>query len=173
LLIDTFAERGSEANKLPRVLIGDAALDCLQSYAWPGNIRELENCVKYLTCLQLDRPVDPSDLPLLHLDEKDESVPMDALTEIGPLQATKRELICEFERAYLEGALRRSSGNIAAAARASGKPRRAFFELMRKRGVTASKGALGPMTDSGTDLSPRERTATGTSGQLPLTRRGL
>jgi hypothetical protein len=41
------------------------------------------------------------------------------------------------ERTYLEHALRRSGGNIAAAARASCKHRRAFFELMRKHGVTA------------------------------------
>jgi two-component system, NtrC family, response regulator GlrR len=40
-----------------------------------------------------------------------------------------------FERDYLEEALRRSGGNIAEAARASGKARRAFFELMRKHGV--------------------------------------
>ena len=50
----------------------------------------------------------------------------------------KQQLVDDFERIYLEGALHRSGGNIAAAARASGKPRRAFFELMRKRGVTAS-----------------------------------
>ena len=59
------------------------------------------------------------------------------LLEGGPLKALKQELVSEFERAYLESALRRSGGNIAAAARASGKPRRAFFELMRKRGVAA------------------------------------
>jgi DNA-binding NtrC family response regulator len=160
LLIDTFAERCSEAYKLPRVLIGDSALDRLQSYAWPGNIRELENCVKYLTCLQLDRPVDPSDLPLLHFGDTEETLLIDALAEVGPLQATKRELICEFERAYLESALRRSGGNIAAAARASGKPRRAFFELMRKRGLVESKiaahreGTNAPPGNVATDTDP-------------------
>jgi hypothetical protein len=39
---------------------------------------------------------------------------MDAIEEVGSLQAIKPELICEFERAYLENALRRSGGNIAA-----------------------------------------------------------
>jgi DNA-binding NtrC family response regulator len=48
----------------------------------------------------------------------------------------KRDLVSEFERSYLESALRNSGGNITAAAQSSGKPRRAFFELMRKRGVT-------------------------------------
>jgi hypothetical protein len=68
--------------------------------------------------------VDPSDLPLLHFGDTKKTLPMDALAEVGPLQATKRQLICEFERAYFESALYRSGGNIAAAARASGKARR-------------------------------------------------
>jgi len=96
LLIDTFAKRCSEAYKLPPVLIGDRALERLQSYAWPGNIRELENCIKYLTCLQLDRPVDPSDLPLLYFGDTNETLPIDELAEVGggrigrePLETTK------------------------------------------------------------------------------------
>jgi DNA-binding NtrC family response regulator len=154
LLIDTFAERCSEGYKLPRVVIGSSALERLKSYSWPGNIRELENCIKYLTCLQLGRRVDPSDLPLLGLSETDESPASDAIAEVGPLKAMKRELICEFERAYLESALRRSGGNIAAAARASGKPRRAFFELMRKRGVASGVEVKDSVADIASDTAP-------------------
>jgi DNA-binding NtrC family response regulator len=50
-------------------------------------------------------------------------------------QDAKRELVNRFERLYLEDALRKSNGNIARAARASGKQRRAFFQLMRKHCV--------------------------------------
>jgi two-component system, NtrC family, response regulator GlrR len=139
LLADTFADRCSETYKLPRIVIGPRALDRMSAYSWPGNIRELENCVKYLTCLQLTRPIDIYDLPLLNEGDTSDSLPIDALAEAGPLKALKRGLVCEFERAYLKSALRLSGGNIAAAARASGKPRRAFFELMRKRGLTGGK----------------------------------
>jgi DNA-binding NtrC family response regulator len=52
-------------------------------------------------------------------------------------QKAKHELLSLFERDYLEEALKRSGGNISEAARASGKARRAFFELMRKHGVRA------------------------------------
>ena len=65
------------------------------------------------------------------------------LVESGPLKAVKQELVVQFERAYLETALRRSGGNIAAAARASGKPRRVFFELMRKHGMTTAAERAG------------------------------
>jgi DNA-binding NtrC family response regulator len=105
------------------------------SYQWPGNIRELENCVRFLTCLQLTRPVDPYDLPLLDDEPRSEIPPLDVLVGSGPFKEVKSDLVVQFERAYLENTLRRSGGNIAAAARASGKPRRVFFELMRKHGV--------------------------------------
>jgi two-component system, NtrC family, response regulator GlrR len=137
-LIDAFIERCSEAYKLPRVVLGPRALERLEAYVWPGNIRELENCIKYLTCLQLTRAVDLYDLPLpTESEEADGKPSLDALAKAGPLKVVKRDLVNEFERGYLEGALRNSGGNITAAAQSSGKPRRAFFELMRKRGVTA------------------------------------
>jgi DNA-binding NtrC family response regulator len=139
LLVDTFADRWSEAYNLPRIVIDKRALDRMRAYSWPGNIRELENCVRYLTCLRLARPVDVHDLPLLDNREPEETDLTDVLAATGSLKALKQWLVSEFERTYLEAALHRSGGNIAAAARASGKQRRAFFELMRKRGVTAAE----------------------------------
>ena len=68
LLLEAYVARYAEAYKLPQITISDTALKRLKSYAWPGNIRELENCVNYLTCLQLNRPIEPADLPLLEVD---------------------------------------------------------------------------------------------------------
>jgi DNA-binding NtrC family response regulator len=139
LLLETFAERYSKCYGMPRIVVSERALTRMLSYSWPGNIRELENCVKYLTCLGLLRAVDPYDLPLLEAEEavSGDTVHMVELARSGPLKQVKRELIDQLERTYLEDALCRSGGNIAAAARASCKHRRAFFELMRKHGVSA------------------------------------
>ena len=65
LLVEEFAARFAESYGLPGISVSDEALQRLTSYKWPGNIRELENCVNYLTCLQLGRPIEPMDLPLL------------------------------------------------------------------------------------------------------------
>ena len=137
LLLGEFASRYADLYHLPRIVVGDRAMQRITTYGWPGNVRELENCVRYLTCLQLARPVDPYDLPLLDEEEPDAPVQMCDLARSGPLKQVKRDLVDRLERAYLEEALRCSHGNIAAAARASCKQRRAFFELMRKHGVTA------------------------------------
>jgi DNA-binding NtrC family response regulator len=58
------------------------------------------------------------------------------------LKQKKRELIESFERRFVIDALDNCGGNISAAARVSGKNRRAFWELMRKYDIPAN-GARG------------------------------
>jgi DNA-binding NtrC family response regulator len=135
VLISLYVTYYAKAYQLVEIRISEAAQYRLHTYTWPGNFRELENCVRYLTCLQLNRCVEPRDLPLLDVEgEKNVTLEQSGLTEQSFGEA-KRELVNRFERNYLEDALRKSGGNIAQAARASGKPRRAFFELMRKHSV--------------------------------------
>jgi DNA-binding NtrC family response regulator len=134
-LIAEYVLRYSSEYGAPPIILNAAARTALINYSWPGNIRELENCVRYLTCLQLSRPVDVSDLPLLSaLDTKHESN-----ASLRAFQHEKRELIDRFEREYLEHALRQSDGNISRAAQSSGKARRAFFELLRKHQIDVAR----------------------------------
>jgi len=153
LLLEEFEVRFAQAYQLPKISLTPAALDKLKSYVWPGNIRELENCVNYLTCWQLNRPVQPSDLPLLDREENEPAngngngkAHTDGDWHVKdvtpalklPYNDAKRGLVDHFEREYIVSALRRSGGNIAQAARESQKPRRVFFEMMRKHGIKAS-----------------------------------
>lgn len=153
LLLDEYANRFAEAHNLPRISFSAAAMQKLKTYSWPGNIRELENCVNYLTCCQLNRVVQLTDLPLLNIEgmiRSNGSQPSDVadhsdwhVTDVDPnlterpFREAKRDLVEHFERDYIEDALRRSKGNIAEAARQSRKPRRVFFEMMRKHRISA------------------------------------
>lgn len=134
-LFEEYIEHYATLYGLPEITLSDDAWAKVEYYSWPGNIRELENCVQYLTCLQTGRAVQPEELPLLTVEE--EKMPGRITPEVmqASFQKSKRELVDLFEKSYLEEALRKSRGNIAEAARASGKARRAFFELMRKHGV--------------------------------------
>jgi DNA-binding NtrC family response regulator len=115
------------------IVLSDGARDALQHYSWPGNIRELENCIRYLTCLGLNRTVDVADLPLLPKARGSSS------RVLRLFQYEKNQTVDRFEREYLEEALRQADGNIARAARSSGKARRAFFELLRKHEIDATQ----------------------------------
>jgi DNA-binding NtrC family response regulator len=143
-LAQEYIARYAESYNLKPVTLSEAALERMENYSWPGNVRELENCVQYLTCLQLDHEIQVEDLPLLSFGEEESGTPPETDPGGPSFQESKRELVSLFEREYLEEALRKSGGNIAEAARASGKARRAFFELMRKHGVKAvNLGGMG------------------------------
>jgi len=99
--------------------------------------------VRYASCLQLDRPIEAADLTPL-----DATSPMVAngngsggmpSIDDQPMREVKEALVGEFERAYINQALNRADGNITRAAEASGKHRRAFFELMRKHGLHSNE----------------------------------
>jgi DNA-binding NtrC family response regulator len=137
LLLSSYVDCFARMYNLPKVSFSETALRVMAAYNWPGNIRELKNCVQYLTCLSLEDPVKPNDLPLLSDSQEMQTTAAAVVTYASerPLKEAKREFVSRFEREYLEDALRLSNGNIAQAARASGKPRRAFFELMRKYGI--------------------------------------
>jgi DNA-binding NtrC family response regulator len=123
---------------VPDARFSACAANALRAYSWPGNVREIENCVRYLTCLALDREVEVHDLPF-HVGEAEAPRPEPAAS----LKQAKRELILRFEREYIERALQENGGNVTRAAMASGKERRTFFELMRKHGIHAAEHALG------------------------------
>lgn len=59
-----------------------------------------------------------------------------------PFGTAKARVVGDFEREYLRRALSRHSGNVAQAARASCKHRRAFWALMRKHGIDAASYRL-------------------------------
>ncbi|HEY1552268.1 MAG TPA: sigma-54 dependent transcriptional regulator [Kofleriaceae bacterium] len=141
VLFEAYASWYANVYELARIVMLDAAMTKIRNYAWPGNIRELENCVHYLTCLRLTRAVDPADLPLLTSLSVATPPPPSSLTTPGTLPTNlneaKSELVNGFEASVVRLALDEHSGNITHAARAVGKPRRAFFELMRRHGIRA------------------------------------
>ena len=61
------------------------------------------------------------------------------LTVKDSFREAKARLIERFEKEYIEQALERAQGNIAMAARASNKHRRAFWALMRKYEIDAEQ----------------------------------
>jgi DNA-binding NtrC family response regulator len=103
-----------------------AAIYKLMLYDWPGNVRELENVIERSVVL----------CPRVLLRPEDIRLPTPAaVEERESFQALKAKTITQFERSYIQELLRAHHGNISRAARAAGKHRRAFWEMMRKHQI--------------------------------------
>ena len=111
-------------NQPPREFSPDA-IQKLLSYLWPGNIRELENAVGAAVALCDGPMICASDL----------LVAGDQMQSPASFREAKAQIITEFEREYILRLLGSCEGNVSEAARAAGKNRRAFWELIRKHRI--------------------------------------
>jgi DNA-binding NtrC family response regulator len=118
--------------------ISAEALDLMKRYAWPGNLRELENIMERAVVLAPGQSIEPDHLPL-HLQER-ASLPVQA--DEG-LPGAKERLVREFERQALLRFLRESRGNISAAAKRARITRRSFHRLIQKYRITPQEFRVG------------------------------
>lgn len=63
LLVDHFIAKTNKKNDTDIIRISSSAIEMLMIYHWPGNIRELENCIERAAILSLDRVIRPQNLP--------------------------------------------------------------------------------------------------------------
>ncbi len=94
LLADYFLEKAAAENNKDISRISTPAIDMLTRYHWPGNIRELENCIERAVLLCNDDVIRSEHLPpSLQMIKKDESVSRRSLNEI--IENMERELIVD------------------------------------------------------------------------------
>jgi two-component system, NtrC family, response regulator GlrR len=131
LLAQHILERQAAANGCKAKSISAAALDRMMAHRWPGNVRELENVLIRALILSEGPEIQVEDLALhsgLPEPPRDES-----------FRTLKAQVVRDFELGYLQTMLDRHGGNITRAAHAAGKNRRAFWELLRKHGLSLQR----------------------------------
>jgi transcriptional regulator with PAS, ATPase and Fis domain len=114
--------------------VSPEALDMMKRYAWPGNLRELENSIERAVVLASGRQIEVSHLPF-HLQELD---PL-RVTPEGSFLEAKERMISRFERDALIRFLTEARGNISAAAKKAGITRRNFHRLLLKHAIKGSR----------------------------------
>jgi transcriptional regulator with PAS, ATPase and Fis domain len=121
--------------KVDRIL--PEALDLLQRYPWPGNLRELENVMERAVVLATDRTIEAAHLPLYIKASADGSPGVDVAVGAGEgLLAAKERIVREFERRAVERFLSETHGNVSLAARRAGITRRNFHRLLLRHGIS-------------------------------------
>ena len=104
------------------------AVRALEGYAFPGNVRELENTLERAMILAGSDPIEPAHLSFARPEMRAETSWVPEIPEEGlSLEALERELILK--------ALERAAGNKSQAARLLGLTRRTLYSRMEKHGL--------------------------------------
>ena len=140
LLARHFMEKEAAKIGLSPGMILPETMACLCAYGWPGNIRELENLVRYLLVTASEGMIQPGDLPI-HIrrpgsavSEVEAAVP-EAGTGVGLDTALGRMRWDELEKTYALALLDRCRWNITRAAQEAGVNRSTFASRLRKMGI--------------------------------------
>ncbi len=133
-LADHFFARYARDQGIPPPHVSGEAITALQSYDWPGNVRQLRNVVERTVILtprdRLDR-IEVDMLPPEILSERLEGDSrMSALMGV-PLREAREN----FEREYLKVQIRRFSGNISKTAGFIGMERSALHRKLKLLGM--------------------------------------
>ena len=111
-------------------LMTDAALEVLERYEWPGNIRQLEQTLRALLALRTPgHPIDVEDLP--------ETVRCGSASPAAQTRddAPPRQSLADVELHAIRNALSRHAGNLSAVARALGISRSALYAKLERYGL--------------------------------------
>jgi two-component system NtrC family response regulator len=101
------------------------ALAAIEAYAWPGNVREMENCIKRAVIMADGNTIVADDLGL-----------PDTQAEEEPLNL--RQVRDEAEYKAIVKALARADGNIVKASEMLGISRPTMYDLMGRHGIKAA-----------------------------------
>jgi two-component system NtrC family response regulator len=124
LLAHAFTKRFAQEQNRRNLSLSEDALRAIEAHTWPGNIRELENCIKRATIMADGSQVTADDLGL--------AVPAG---EEGDASLDLRTVRDEAEKKAVIAALARSNGNVLKAAELLGVSRPTLYDLMHRLGL--------------------------------------
>jgi DNA-binding NtrC family response regulator len=137
LLAQSFLGQFSAALDRSAPRVSPDVWDVLQTYPWPGNIRELRNLVERLIVLDDDGRVTLADLPEV-IRTPEGSLP-EALAR--SYEGARVEAQRAFKAAYLKHLLEANEGNISKAARVAGVSRRTLHRWLAELGQSTTGGS--------------------------------
>lgn len=147
LLLNHYMRQEAATMQVPPKQFSAAALGLLTTYSWAGNVRELQNFVRYALVTIENSEIRAQDLPSAMTGagqrrrRTDERRPADRFLEQGPGVLENRPLDfgqrswTDVERAYVLHLMEVHSWNVSRAAQAAQIKRSTFASRMRRLGV--------------------------------------
>ena len=136
-LVRHLMDRAAATSGLPRRTLGEDAISALQTYPWPGNVRQLKNVIEGLLIMAPGGINDPIRADMLPTDinlDTPQILKLQRSDEIMTLPL--REAREMFEREYLMAQVVRYGGNISRTADFVGMERSALHRKLKSLGVS-------------------------------------
>ena len=132
-LIDHFIQKSAGKFKSKASGFSPDALSRLHAYAWPGNIRELENIIERTLVLARGSQIDVTDLPP-HITAGPEGAQAPEMKE-GGLKDVRKAQVAGIEKEYIITALKEEKSNRTNAAKRLGISRKSLQLKIREYGL--------------------------------------
>ena len=134
-LADSVLRRLGRRMKITSPMLGRDALAALERYAFPGNVRELENILERAITLTAGGEINAADIQLRATVLGPTGVPGTAASDASPAGGALGDHLEDIERDAIVRALERSRYNKTAAAKALGMSFRALRYRIKKLGI--------------------------------------
>ncbi len=136
-LVAYFLARYSAERRVTTPVLSDDAVAALQTYDWPGNVRQLRNVVERTLILAPPERVGRIDVDMLPAEVTTEPAKLLPNQAVKSIMGTPlREAREAFEREYLRAQIRRFSGNISRTAAFIGMERSALHRKLKALGLS-------------------------------------
>jgi len=133
-LVHHFMQRYAARHRKNVTRVAPEALEALQAYSWPGNIRELENLIQRAIVLATSEEIGARDLPVSVRPRPAARARRNPAWD-RPFAEVKDMVVANFERQYVESIMARTHGNLAESARLAGMDRANFRRLARRNSI--------------------------------------
>ncbi len=129
-LVAIFLHRYAREMNKPVPELTPSATSKLQSYSWPGNIRDLRNFIERLVAFHAgNAPLNEQDIKFPS-NEESLQFPIHLLDQ--SYEDAKEALFQEFKKVYFRRALQKNNGNISAAAKDCGLNRASLHKILKE-----------------------------------------
>jgi transcriptional regulator with GAF, ATPase, and Fis domain len=136
VLTQVFVKLAAERHGIAAGNVSPETVAALQSYAFPGNVRELKNALEHAVILSAGEEIRPEHLPRSIFHKTSNEAPARARSTLKEL---REQWLAPLERRYLEQLLAETSGDVRRAARLAGVDAVTLYRLLERRGLGRSR----------------------------------
>ncbi len=141
ILTEYFLNQYAIQNGIPKKTLSDAAMNAMQAYGWPGNVRQLRNAIEWIMIMNA-----PSQEPLM-ISQLPPEINGGVVSDKGAKATLGQGLVSmplrdareQFEKEYLEAQIKRFKGNISKTSQFVGMERSALHRKLKSLGIAVSE----------------------------------